>query len=86
MGRHAEAVGTPTEAAAAAPRYPAARVHVDLSSPDGNAFAIVGLVVNAIRAQGAAPSEVLEFRKAAISGTYRDVLDTCRAWCNFTTE
>lgn len=68
---------------ASGPKYPGARVRVSVDGPDGNAFAIVDAVADAIRAQGAPAAEIWDFRAAAFGGSYRDLLDTCRAWCTF---
>lgn len=67
------------------PRYPNATVVVVLSSPDGNALAIVSKVKAAMKAAGASDSEIEEFQQEALKGSYADVLETCRKYVTFET-
>jgi hypothetical protein len=57
------------------------KVKVKLSGTDGNAFAIIGKVSEALRTKGkATPEQVTEFRKQAMSGDYSNVIRTCGDW------
>lgn len=60
------------------PKYP--DVKVQLSGEDGNAFAIMGRVLQAMRGAGL-PEEVrAEFTKQATSGDYDNLLCVCMEW------
>ena len=59
------------------PRFP---VEVQLVGEDGNAFAIMGRVTDALRSAGASGAELDEFRKEAMSGNYDELLATCTRW------
>lgn len=61
------------------PRYD---VEVQLSGEDGNAFAILGRVQNALREAGADKAELEEFFDAATDGDYDHLLRTCMKWVN----
>jgi hypothetical protein len=59
------------------PKHP--EITVKLVGGDGNAFAIIGSVVRAMRA--AKPDlEIKQFRDEAMSGDYDHLLQTCMAW------
>lgn len=62
------------------PRYP--HVTVQLSGEDGNAFAIIGRVAQALRRAGVGAKEVDEFRSQAMLSDYDNVLSTCMSWVN----
>jgi len=57
-------------------------IDVQLSSEDGNAFAIMGRVSKALKRGGASPEEVKEFQSEATSGDYDHLLQTCMKWVN----
>lgn len=59
-------------------KYP--EVTVQLVGEDGNAFAILGRVVRALKAAGIEKSVRDEFEAEATSGTYDDLLRTVDAW------
>lgn len=61
-------------------KYP--HVEVRLSGSDGNAFAILGLVVKAMRrADPPVPKREQEaFHNDAMSGDYDHLLQTCMKW------
>jgi hypothetical protein len=61
-----------------APKYP--EVRVKLVGGDGNAFAIIGTVVRAMRAAKLPDDEIKRFQGEAISGDYDQLLRTCMAW------
>lgn len=54
------------------PRHP--DVNVDLTKIDGNAFAIMGAVIAAMKEAGLSNAQVEEYRKAATSGDYSHLL------------
>ena len=68
------------------PRYPQAKVHIDLASPNGNVFAIVGIVKSALRKVGASETDIEVFAAEAMSSDYQHALDTCAEWVTFTTS
>ena len=61
-------------------KYP--KIKVKLTGKDGNAFAILGNVKNALRKGGVSSAEISEFMKQAMSGDYDHLLATCCEWVN----
>lgn len=61
-----------------APRYPS--IQVRLSGEDGNAFAILGSVLGALRSAGVVQAERDAFVAEAQSGDYDHLLQTCMRW------
>lgn len=60
------------------PKYP--HIRVRLTGKDGNAFAILGRVQEAMR-RGKVPAEdVKKFMDEATSGDYDHLLQTCMQW------
>lgn len=59
-------------------KYPA--IKVKLVGKDGNAFAILGNVNNALRKGGVDKAEIKAFMKQAMSGDYDHLLATCCEW------
>jgi hypothetical protein len=59
-------------------RYPAVKVR--LSGGDGNAFAIMGQVLRALKDAGVSAKEQNLFCKQAMSGSYLELLATCCKW------
>lgn len=55
-------------------KYP--QIQVQLTGTDGNAFAIIGAVRNALRRGGASAEDVTAFQQEAMSGDYDNVLQT----------
>lgn len=55
-------------------------VKVRLTGTDGNAFAIIGKVTQALKRAGASLEDVDAFRKEAMSGDYDNVLVTAMRW------
>jgi hypothetical protein len=55
-------------------------VTVELSGGDGNAFAVIGKVMRAMRKAGVPAEEIEEFMTEATSGDYDNVLATCMKW------
>ena len=66
------------------PRYET-EVIVDLAGPDGNAFAILGMVRSALREAGATSSEIEAYRAEATSGDYANLLAVSGEWVRFST-
>lgn len=60
------------------PRFP--EISVRLAGQDGNAFAVIGRVVRALREAKVPPEEIEEFKAAATSGDYNHLLQTCMEW------
>ena len=52
-------------------------IEVTLTGTDGNAFAIIGQVVKAMKRAKVAKEDVDAFMKQAMSGDYDHVLQTC---------
>ena len=59
-------------------KYP--NIFVDLSSVDGNAFGIMGVVTRAMKKHGLSSSEVDAYRKEAMSGDYENLLVVTMNW------
>lgn len=60
------------------PKYP--KIKVKLVGMDGDAFAILGRVREALRKAGVDPVERVAFSKEAMSGDYSNLLATCTRW------
>lgn len=54
--------------------------HVKLVGIDGNAFALIGKVKQALRKAGYDSEQLGQFQKEAFSGDYDNVLQTCMKW------
>ncbi len=61
-------------------KYP--EITVKLSGTDGNAFAILGKVQNALRIANVPASEIKEFMKEATSKDYDHLVQTAMAYVN----
>jgi hypothetical protein len=59
-------------------KYP--DIEVQLSGEDGNAFAIIGRVRQALRRADVSTEEIDEFTEEATAGDYDHVLQTCFKW------
>ncbi len=59
-------------------KYP--NVTVQLTGTDGNAFAVLGKVKQALRRAKVSQEEQAAFLKEAMSGDYNDLLATCMKW------
>lgn len=60
------------------PKHPSVRVR--LTGQDGNAFAILARVSNAMRKAGVTREEISEYRKQATSGDYNNLLQVTMQW------
>ena len=61
-------------------KYP--KIKVKLIGEDGNAFAIIGRVRQALKKGGVPEEEIAKFTKQAQSGDYSNVICTCCEWVN----
>ena len=61
-------------------KYP--EIEVDLVGTDGNAFALIGKVRQALKENGVSKQEIDDFSKEATSGNYNHLLQTCMKWVN----
>lgn len=57
-------------------------IDVQLTGTDGNAFAIMGTVVDALRDAGATREQITEYREQSMSGDYDNLLRTAMEWVN----
>ena len=55
-------------------------VTVQLSGNDGNAFAIMGSVKQALKRAGATPEEISQYVSDSMSGDYDNLLRTAMEW------
>ncbi len=61
-------------------KYP--NISVKLIGMDGNAFAILGKVVNSMKKEKLSSEEIKQFQIEALSGDYDHLLQTCMKWVN----
>jgi hypothetical protein len=57
-------------------------IEVELVGHDGNAFAIMGKVKQALKRNGASDEEIAEYMKESMSGDYDNLLRTAMEWVN----
>jgi hypothetical protein len=62
------------------PKHP--DVYVPLNGEDGNAFAILGRVTQALKSAGVSREEIKAFRLEATSGDYNNLLQVVLSWIN----
>lgn len=60
------------------PKYP--NIQVKLVGTDGNAYAIIGKVRDALRKNNVSPEEVDKFMEEVTDGDYDHLLQTCMRW------
>jgi len=60
--------------------YP--NINVRLTGENGNAFSVLGKVINAMRKAGLTKPQIFEFEKEAMSGNYDNLLQTCMKYVN----
>lgn len=65
------------------PRYPHIEVTLDISGPDGNAFAIMSVVTRALARNGAPQSEIDKYREESMLGDYENLIAVTRHWVKF---
>ncbi len=61
-------------------KYP--EIEIELVGHDGNAFAILGGVTEAMRRADVPAEQIKEFTDEATSGDYDHLLQTCCKWVN----
>ncbi len=59
-------------------KYP--EVEVELVGQDGNAFAIMGRVMGALKSAGVSKEEIDQYYAESTSGDYDNLLRTAMAW------
>jgi hypothetical protein len=59
-------------------KYP--EIEVQILGRDGNAFAIMGAVSNALRKGGVSKDEISQYTKESMSGDYENLLRTAMRW------
>ena len=59
-------------------KYP--EIEVQILGRDGNAFAIMGAVSNALRKGGVSKEEINEYTSESMSGDYENLLRTAMRW------
>jgi hypothetical protein len=59
-------------------KYP--KVKVKLVGEDGNAFAIMGRVVKALKSAGVSAEEVAQYQQESMSGDYDNLIATACRW------
>lgn len=57
-------------------------IDVQLSGQDGNAFAIMGRVIGALRKAGASNEEIAQYQEESTSGDYDNLLRVAHEWVN----
>ena len=60
------------------PKYP--NIEVNMVGEDGNAFAVMGRVSQALRRGGVSREEIDAYRKESTSGDYDNLLRTAMKW------
>lgn len=65
------------------PKYPYIHADIDLDSPDGNSFVILGNIAGAMRCAQVPEEEIAEFQDQATADNYDHLLATCAAWVHF---
>jgi hypothetical protein len=65
------------------PKYPNVIVEMDISGPDGNAFAIMGRVQAALKKAGATEKELAQYSMDSMSGDYDNLLAAADKWVDF---
>lgn len=65
------------------PRFPEVEVVLDLNGPDGNAFAVIGHTVKALRRHGIDASLIKQYQDECMSGDYDDLLSVTSSWVTF---
>jgi len=63
-------------------KYP--EIEVQLSGNNGNAFSIIGRMINALRNGSVSKVEIEQFTEEAQSGDYDHLLQTCMKWVDVT--
>jgi hypothetical protein len=59
-------------------KYP--KIKVKLVGEDGNAFAIMGRVMSALKKAGVPAEEIAQYQQESMSGDYNNLLMTAMRW------
>ena len=59
-------------------KYP--QIKVKLVGEDGNAFAIMGRVMSALKKAGVSAEEISQYQQESMSGDYNNLLMTAMRW------
>lgn len=59
-------------------KYP--EIEVQLTGNDGNAFAVMGAVITALKRAGVSAEEVKEYQDQSMSGDYNNLLNVASEW------
>jgi hypothetical protein len=62
------------------PKYPHIEVILNLDGPDGNAFAVMGHTVKALRAWKTDASLIKQYQDECMSGDYDNLLKVTSQW------
>lgn len=57
-------------------------IDVQLIGNDGNAFAVMGSVMSALKRAGATPEELKQYQEESMSGDYDNLLRVASQWVN----
>jgi hypothetical protein len=55
-------------------------MEIDLSTIDGNAYAIMGAAQRILKKAGATPEEIDQYLKESMSGDYKNLVETVGKW------
>ena len=61
-------------------KYP--EIEVQLTGRDGNAFAVMGAVIDGLRQGGVSKEEINAYREDSMSGDYSHLLNVAMDWVN----
>jgi NAD(P)H-flavin reductase len=62
------------------PKYPKAKVQIELAGPTGNAFVVMGRTEAALKDAGVGEQEIDRYRREAMSGDYNNLLRVTGEW------
>ena len=55
-------------------------MEIDLSTIDGNAYAIMGAAQRVLKKAGATPEEISQYLEESMSGDYKNLVETVGKW------
>ena len=55
-------------------------MEIDLSTIDGNAYAIMGAAQRVLKRAGATPEEISQYLEESMSGDYENLVETVGKW------
>jgi hypothetical protein len=65
-------------------KYPQVILTIDLKGPNGNAWAIIGLIRRELKKAKVSPKELKQFGEEARAGDYKALQKTCKKWVDVT--